>query len=88
MLPPETRKSTENIALLSEYDSYLMGKSCFDSKEFERAAFFLEDCQSNQCYFLKAYSMYLVSITTIVTLIAYDVNELVNKQLLNAFSGR
>ena len=45
--------------VLLEYDNYLLGKSCFYSKEFERAAFYLEDCQSDLCYFLKTYSTYL-----------------------------
>ncbi|XP_028402340.1 cell division cycle protein 23 homolog [Dendronephthya gigantea] len=58
-LPSEQPKTTPDIALWSEYDRYLLGKSCFDSNEFQRAAFYLEDCQSHHCYFLKVYSLYL-----------------------------
>ena len=46
---------------LAEYDKYLLGKSYFDVKEFDRAAYFLESCKSSKCRFLRIYSKYLVS---------------------------
>ncbi|XP_046857700.1 cell division cycle protein 23 homolog [Xenia sp. Carnegie-2017] len=58
-LPNDIRHINEDPRFLTEYDSYLMGKTCFDSKEFERAAFYLENCTSDECYFLKIYSLYL-----------------------------
>ncbi|CAG8526516.1 6670_t:CDS:10 [Acaulospora morrowiae] len=42
-----------------EYDKYLLGKSYFDVKEFDRAAFVLEKCRSAKCRFLRIYSKYL-----------------------------
>lgn len=39
---------------------YLLGKSYFDCKEYDRAAFVLESCQGLKCKFLKLYSKYLV----------------------------
>nr|CAG8489096.1 3763_t:CDS:10 [Entrophospora candida] len=42
-----------------EYDLYLLGKSYFDVKEFDRAAYFLEECKSSKCRFLKIYSKYM-----------------------------
>ncbi|CAG8849678.1 20748_t:CDS:2, partial [Gigaspora margarita] len=42
-----------------ENDKYLLGKSYFDVKEFDRAAFVLERCKSSKCRFLKGYSKYL-----------------------------
>lgn len=47
---------------IQEYDVYLMGKSMFDCKEFERAAFFLENCKSNKGFFLHMYAKFLVSL--------------------------
>ncbi|CAG8691811.1 2066_t:CDS:2, partial [Racocetra fulgida] len=38
-----------------ERDKYLLGKSYFDVKEFDRAAFVLEKCKSSKCRFLKDY---------------------------------
>ncbi|CAG8459500.1 4060_t:CDS:10 [Dentiscutata erythropus] len=42
-----------------EHDKYLLGKSYFDVKEFDRAAFVLERCKSSKCRFLKGYSKYM-----------------------------
>ncbi|CAG8463759.1 9999_t:CDS:2 [Diversispora eburnea] len=42
-----------------EYDKYLLGKSYFDVKEFDRATFVLEKCKSAKCRFLRIYSKYL-----------------------------
>lgn len=54
-----TQEST-NLDLV-EYDKFLLSKSYFDVKEFDRAAYFLESCKSSKCRFLKIYSKYLVS---------------------------
>jgi len=42
-----------------EYDNYLMAKSFFDLKEFDRAAHFTENCSSDLVVFLHLYSKYL-----------------------------
>jgi Anaphase promoting complex subunit 8 / Cdc23 len=39
---------------------YLLGKSYFDCKEYERVAFVLKDCQSLKAKFLRLYSKFLV----------------------------
>jgi hypothetical protein len=39
---------------------YLLGKSYFDCKEYDRAAYVLDDCQSLKSKFLRLYSKYLV----------------------------
>ncbi|CAI2164392.1 12072_t:CDS:10 [Funneliformis geosporum] len=43
----------------AEYDKYLLSKSYYDVKEFDRAAYFLESCKSSKCRFLRIYSKYL-----------------------------
>ena len=40
---------------------YLLGKSYFDCKEYDRAAFVLTDCQSLKSKFLRLYSKFLVT---------------------------
>lgn len=56
---PDTTERCEDKSFLAEYDEYLLGKSHFDNKEFERAAFHLEQCTSSKCRFLWNYSTYL-----------------------------
>ena len=46
-----------------EMPKYLLGKSYFDCKEYDRAAFALKSCQGLKCKFLKLYSKYLVATT-------------------------
>ena len=46
---------------IKDFDKYTLGKTFFDLKEFDRAAFFLEGCSSQKVYFLYMYSRYLVS---------------------------
>ena len=38
-----------------------LAKTFFDLREYERAAFFVDDCQSNKAFFLHMYADYLVS---------------------------
>ncbi|KAG0315645.1 anaphase-promoting complex component apc8 [Dissophora globulifera] len=45
---------------LSDFDTYLMAKSFFDLKEFDRCASVLEGCAGNKSRFLRLYSKYLV----------------------------
>ena len=45
---------------LAEFDVVLFAKCCFDTKEFERAADVLKNCQSDRAVFLRLYSKYLV----------------------------
>lgn len=45
----------------AEYDTYLMAKTFFDLKEYDRCAAILEKCESNKSRFLRLYSKYLVS---------------------------
>jgi anaphase-promoting complex subunit 8 len=44
----------------AEYDTYLMAKTFFDLKEYDRCASILEKCESNKSRFLRLYSKYLV----------------------------
>ncbi|KAF9162243.1 Anaphase-promoting complex subunit 23 [Mortierella sp. AD011] len=44
----------------SEFDTYLMAKTFFDLKEFDRCASILEGCTSHKSQFLRLYSKYLV----------------------------
>jgi anaphase-promoting complex subunit 8 len=46
---------------LTEHDAYLMAKSFFDLKEYDRCASVLEGYSSNKSRFLRLYSRYLVS---------------------------
>lgn len=46
---------------VKDFDKYTLGKTFFDLKEFDRAAFFLDGCNSHKGYFLYVYSRYLVS---------------------------
>ena len=43
-----------------EMGKYLLGKSYFDCKEYDRAAFALKGCQSYKSQFLRLYSKFLV----------------------------
>lgn len=45
---------------IAEYDTYLMAKTFFDLKEYDRCASILEKCESNKSRFLRLYSKYLV----------------------------
>lgn len=45
----------------AEYDLYLVTKSYFDCKEYQRAFKVSSDCKSNKLYFLRLYSWYMVS---------------------------
>ncbi|XP_046385821.1 cell division cycle protein 23 homolog isoform X2 [Ischnura elegans] len=45
----------------SESDSYLLAKSYFDLKEYDRCAFFTESCRVPKTRFLHLYSRYLAS---------------------------
>ena len=56
---PKTDYSDEEF--IKDFDKYTLGKTFFDLKEFDRAAFFLEGCTSPKAYFLYMYSRYLVS---------------------------
>lgn len=43
----------------TEYDLYLLAKSYYDLKEYDRCAYFLKNCSSSRCRFLYFYSLYL-----------------------------
>ncbi|KAF9198947.1 Anaphase-promoting complex subunit 23 [Haplosporangium sp. Z 27] len=45
---------------LSELDTYLMAKTFFDLKEFDRCASVLEGCSGHKSRFLRLYSKYLI----------------------------
>jgi len=47
---------------LADLPTYLLGKSYFDCREYERAAFALTGCQSLKSKFLRLYSKFLVRI--------------------------
>jgi anaphase-promoting complex subunit 8 len=42
-----------------ESDAFLMAKSYFDLREFDRCAFFTKDCKSERAVFLHYYSRYM-----------------------------
>ncbi|KAK3590022.1 hypothetical protein CHS0354_041047 [Potamilus streckersoni] len=44
---------------IQEYDRIILATSYFDLKEYDRAAFFLQDCKSPKGYFLYMYSIYI-----------------------------
>jgi anaphase-promoting complex subunit 8 len=44
----------------AEYDTYLMAKTFFDLKEYDRCSSILGQCESNKSQFLRLYSKYLV----------------------------
>ena len=50
-----------NPQFVTDFDRYTLGKTFFDLKEFDRAAFFLDGCTSDKAYFLHIYSRFLVS---------------------------
>ncbi|CAL1530197.1 unnamed protein product [Lymnaea stagnalis] len=43
----------------TDYDSYVLAKSYFDVKEFDRAVHVLRECNSPKPYFLRLYSLYM-----------------------------
>ncbi|KAG0086837.1 anaphase-promoting complex component apc8 [Podila epicladia] len=47
-------------AIMEEYDNYIMAKTFFDIKEFDRTAATLKGCTSHKSRFLRLYSRYLV----------------------------
>ncbi|KAF8933457.1 anaphase-promoting complex component apc8 [Dissophora ornata] len=59
----------------SEFDTYLMAKTFFDLKEYDRCASVLEGCTGHKSRFLRLYSKYLVS--------PLDNGMAINKELEN-----
>ncbi|KAG9301549.1 hypothetical protein G9A89_008401 [Geosiphon pyriformis] len=57
--PSDTEDSGDSFTNDTEYDKYLLAKSYFDVKEFDRAAYVLEKSTSAKSRFLKIYSKYL-----------------------------
>ncbi|CAG8475932.1 4184_t:CDS:10 [Ambispora gerdemannii] len=51
--------TTKNFMSNFERDKFLLAKSYFDVKEFDRASFILEKCVSSKSQFLKIYAKYL-----------------------------
>lgn len=56
--PPQLEHSSE---FLLEFSVYWMAKSLFDLREYRRAAHTLRQCKSDEAFFLRCYSLYLVS---------------------------
>ena len=54
---PQVEHSSDFV---SEFSVYWMGKSLFDLREYRRAAHALRLCKSDEAFFLKCYSLYLV----------------------------
>lgn len=46
---------------LEEKEAYTLAKSYFDCQEYDRAAYFLDNCISPKCVFLQKYSQYMSS---------------------------
>ena len=55
---PQLEHSSE---FLLEFSVYWMAKSLFDLREYRRAAHTLRQCKSDEAFFLRYYSLYLVS---------------------------
>ncbi|KAL2315127.1 Anaphase-promoting complex subunit Apc8 [Schizosaccharomyces pombe] len=51
--------ANEKLLEVEEKNIYLLAKSYFDCKEFERAAYTLQNCKSSKSIFLRLYSKYL-----------------------------
>ncbi|CAG5127621.1 unnamed protein product, partial [Candidula unifasciata] len=49
----------ESQEFWDEYDSYVLAKTYFDVKEFDRAVYVLRECKSPKPYFLRMYSLYM-----------------------------
>ncbi|XP_033208965.1 cell division cycle protein 23 homolog [Belonocnema kinseyi] len=58
-IDPETLKVSQNLLINDEEDRYILGKSYFDLKEFDRAAYFTEQCRTPKVRFLHLYSRYM-----------------------------
>ncbi len=56
---PPTSQNQPQEDFLSEFDQYTLAKSYFDLKEYDRAAYFVDKCQSQKAYFLHVYARYL-----------------------------
>jgi len=56
----EKHDSLELEREAKDLPKYLLGKSYFDCKEYDRATFVLKNCQSLKAKFLKLYARYLV----------------------------
>jgi anaphase-promoting complex subunit 8 len=48
-----------NLIDPKEFRRFQLARSCFNSKEFLRASFYLKDCESPAGYFLNVYSKYM-----------------------------
>ncbi len=55
-----------------EFATFSMGKSLFDLKEYRRAAHWLKNCKSDEGFFLRCYSLYLVHNTLLVSSTCYQ----------------
>ena len=53
---------------IKEYTLFAFGKSLFDVREYRRAAHALRDAKSNEGFFLKCYSLFLVCVVMSVCL--------------------
>lgn len=57
--PSPSRLEEDPQDFLEDFDKFTLAKSFFDLREYERAAFFVEDCQSSKAFFLHMYASYL-----------------------------
>ncbi|EPX74796.1 anaphase-promoting complex subunit Apc8 [Schizosaccharomyces octosporus yFS286] len=58
-LEEDTATTNERILEFKEDTTYILAKAYFDCKEFERAAYTLQNCKSSKSLFLQLYSKYL-----------------------------
>lgn len=56
--PIEMLPAEENSDFLQEIDKYTLAKSYFDIREYDRAAYFTEDCKSSKAKFLHLFAKY------------------------------
>ncbi|GFO36908.1 cell division cycle protein 23 homolog [Plakobranchus ocellatus] len=55
----ELQQTEDDEEFWEEYDAYMLAKSYFDLKEFDRAHHTLRHCNSPKPYFLRMYSLYM-----------------------------
>lgn len=56
-----------SVIFTNEFTIYHLGKSMYDLKDYRRAAHTLQNCVSNEAFFLRLYSLYLVCEGTVST---------------------
>lgn len=61
LIPTTITNPYEDGIAIEEKEAYALAKSYFDCQEYDRAAHFIENCNSSKCIFLHKYSLYMSS---------------------------